>query len=46
MREGVAIVFSTHQPDLARAAADQVMIMEDGRVVNSGPAAIVLHDKS
>jgi len=46
MREGVAIVFSTHQPDLARAAADQVMIMEDGRVVNSGPAAVVLHEPS
>jgi ABC-type multidrug transport system ATPase subunit len=46
MREGVAVVFSTHQPDLARAAADQVIIMEQGRVAQQGAAAVVLDEHS
>jgi ABC-2 type transport system ATP-binding protein len=46
MREGVAVVFSTHQPDLARAAADQVIMMEQGRVAQQGAAAVVLDEHS
>jgi ABC-2 type transport system ATP-binding protein len=40
--EGVAVVFSTHQNDLARAAADDVMLLEDGRAVAFGAAETVL----
>jgi ABC-2 type transport system ATP-binding protein len=40
--EGVTVVFSTHQNDLALAAADDVMLLEAGRAVGFGEAAAVL----
>jgi ABC-2 type transport system ATP-binding protein len=44
MREGVAVCFSTHQRDLALAAADRVMLLEHGRCVALGNAADVLDE--
>ena len=38
---GVAVVASLHQVDLARAYADRIVAMRDGRVVEDAPAAAV-----
>jgi ABC-2 type transport system ATP-binding protein len=40
--DGVAVVFSTHQADLARAAADRVLLMRGGRRVRYGEPDAVL----
>ncbi|MEJ8654008.1 ABC transporter ATP-binding protein [Streptomyces sp. MS1.AVA.3] len=39
---GVAVLLATHQADLARAVADRVVALEDGKVVASGDPATVL----
>jgi ABC-type multidrug transport system ATPase subunit len=39
--EGVAVVFSTHQADLARAAADHVLLMHDGRGRHGDPDTVL-----
>ncbi|HVK21877.1 MAG TPA: ATP-binding cassette domain-containing protein [Actinokineospora sp.] len=41
-RQGVAIVLLTHDLDMVRALADDVMVLLDGKVVESGPADQVL----
>ncbi|WP_436495157.1 ABC transporter ATP-binding protein [Actinokineospora sp. HUAS TT18] len=41
-RQGVAIVLLTHDLDMVRALADDVVVLLDGRVVESGPADQVL----
>ncbi len=42
--QGIAILFSTHHLDLARAWADEAAVMSDGRVVAAGPCADLLAD--
>jgi ABC-2 type transport system ATP-binding protein len=39
--EGVAVVFSTHQADLARAAADHVLVMHNGRGRHGDPESVL-----
>ena len=41
-RRGLAYVLVTHDIDVVRAMAHHVMVMKDGRVVESGPAGQVL----
>ena len=40
--EGIAVVMATHEMSFAREAADRVVFMADGVVVEQGPAAQVL----
>ena len=35
--EGISIVFTTHEPDFAAAAAANVVLMAEGRVLETGP---------
>ena len=42
--EGLSLVFSTHDLVLARHFADEVAVMEDGRVIAAGPAGAMLDD--
>ncbi|GGX22166.1 ABC transporter ATP-binding protein [Streptomyces malachitofuscus] len=35
---GIAVVLLSHDPDVVRALADEVIVMRSGRVVESGPA--------
>jgi peptide/nickel transport system ATP-binding protein len=42
MERGLACVAVTHDLHLVRAFADRVMVLKEGRVVESGPAATVL----
>ncbi|MFF3288771.1 ABC transporter ATP-binding protein [Streptomyces sp. NPDC003023] len=37
-REGIAVVLLSHDLEVVRALADEVLVMRDGRVVESGPA--------
>ncbi len=39
---GVTVIFSTHEPDLAAAAASFVVLMRQGATLAAGPAAEVL----
>ena len=46
-RLGVAYLFITHDLTVARAITDDVMVMEDGRIVETGKTADVLdHPRS
>lgn len=40
--QGVALVLLSHDLAMVRALADRVAVMHEGRVVESGPAAVVL----
>lgn len=42
-REGIAVVVLSHDLDLVRALADEVVVMRDGRVVESAPADRLWH---
>ncbi|MDN3261220.1 ATP-binding cassette domain-containing protein [Streptomyces sp. CSDS2] len=37
-REGIAVVLLSHDLDVVRALADEVLVLREGRVVESGPA--------
>ncbi|WMX44100.1 ATP-binding cassette domain-containing protein [Streptomyces roseicoloratus] len=37
-REGIAVVLLSHDLDVVRALADEVLVMQDGHVAESGPA--------
>ncbi|MEU8351548.1 MULTISPECIES: ABC transporter ATP-binding protein [unclassified Streptomyces] len=37
-RQGIAVVLLSHDLDVVRALADEVLVMREGRVVESGPA--------
>jgi len=39
---GVAVVFTTHEPDMAQGVAHRVLLMREGQVVASGQAEAVL----
>lgn len=39
---GVAVVLATHDPDVARYLADEVLVLEDGRVADRGAPDVVL----
>lgn len=39
---GVAVVFTTHEPDMVQGVADSVLLMREGRVVASGWTEMVL----
>jgi ABC-type polar amino acid transport system ATPase subunit len=41
-REGRALLIATHDVDFARAVADDILVLSDGRIVEQGPAAAVL----
>ncbi|WP_117210391.1 ABC transporter ATP-binding protein [Allorhizocola rhizosphaerae] len=45
-RRGLAIVIATHDLGAARRLADDVVVLRDGQVCESGPAARVLHAPS
>lgn len=40
--QGIAVVFSTHDPDHAFLAADRALLLGEGRVLDCGPAAEVI----
>jgi peptide/nickel transport system ATP-binding protein len=37
-----AVVVASRDPDVARALADDILVLDDGAVIESGPAAAVL----
>ncbi|MFM9372968.1 ABC transporter ATP-binding protein [Streptomyces sp. Da 82-17] len=37
-RQGIAVVLLSHDLDVVRALADEILVLRDGRVVESGPA--------
>jgi peptide/nickel transport system ATP-binding protein len=39
---GVAVVLLTHDLDVVRALADEIVVLQEGRVVEAGPAADIL----
>lgn len=41
-REGIGILFTSHEPDHALAVADRVLLLKDGRVAAEGPPAGVM----
>ncbi|EFL21307.1 oligopeptide/dipeptide ABC transporter, ATP-binding protein [Streptomyces himastatinicus ATCC 53653] len=41
--QGIAVVLLSHDLDVVRTLADEVVVMRDGRVVESGPAERVWH---
>lgn len=45
-REGRAVVVVLHDLNLAAAFADEIVLMREGRAVESGPAATVLTDEA
>ncbi|WP_405705962.1 ABC transporter ATP-binding protein [Streptomyces sp. NBC_00069] len=42
--QGIAVVLLSHDLDVVRELADEVVVMRDGRVVDRGPASFVLED--
>ena len=42
--EGTTMIVVTHEMHFAREAADRVIFMEDGRIVEQGPPEQVLDD--
>jgi polar amino acid transport system ATP-binding protein len=48
--EGMTMVVVTHEMGFARAAADRIVMMEDGRILEEGPAATMItaprHDRT
>ncbi|MFE9429142.1 ATP-binding cassette domain-containing protein [Kitasatospora sp. NPDC006697] len=42
LADGVAVMLVTHHADLAREVADRVVLLEEGRLVDQGPANEVL----
>jgi ABC-2 type transport system ATP-binding protein len=44
LADGVAVLLATHHPHLARAVADRVLLLSDGRVVAEGTPDEVLAD--
>jgi len=45
-QQGVTIVFTTHEPDVASALATHMVLMRDGHVLQSGTAEEVMTDSS
>jgi len=43
--EGVTILFSTHEPDVAAAIAKQAVLMRDGKILKAGMIADVITDQ-
>jgi polar amino acid transport system ATP-binding protein len=43
-RSGTTMIVVTHEIGFARRAADRVVFMDDGRIVESGPPEQVLDD--
>jgi cobalt/nickel transport system ATP-binding protein len=43
--QGMTVVFSTHDIQLAQSWADEVAIMQAGRIIASGDAAAILEDE-
>ena len=44
--QGVTIVFTTHEPDVASALATDMVLMREGEVLETGPADQVMNDRS
>ena len=44
-REGMTLVFSTHDVDLAHRLADEIALFREGRVLAQGPAEAILTDR-
>jgi polar amino acid transport system ATP-binding protein len=44
--EGMTMIIVTHEIGFAREVADRVVFMDEGRIVESGPAAQVLDNPS
>jgi iron complex transport system ATP-binding protein len=44
--QGVTIVFTTHEPDVASALATHMVLMREGEILQSGPVDQVMNDVS
>jgi iron complex transport system ATP-binding protein len=42
MRQGITMVYTTHEPESALAIADQAMLIKDGRLQDAGAVEDVL----
>ena len=42
--DGMTMVLATHEMGFARQVADQVVFLDGGRVLESGPPSVVLHE--
>jgi polar amino acid transport system ATP-binding protein len=42
-RDGMALLMVTHEIGFARRAADRVVVLADGRIIEEGPPAQVLN---
>ena len=45
-KEGLTMVMATHQMDFARALADEIVFMQDGRIIEQGSPAQLLDQKT
>jgi polar amino acid transport system permease protein len=43
-REGLTLILVTHEMGFARRAADRVVVLADGKIIEDGPPSIVLDD--
>ena len=43
-REGLTLILVTHEMGFARRAADRVVVLADGKIIEDGPPDIVLDD--
>ena len=41
-KQNATVLFTTHDPDVASACADNIVLMRDGRILNAGPAGEML----
>jgi iron complex transport system ATP-binding protein len=44
--QGVTIVFTTHEPDVASALATHMVLMREGEILQTGPIDQVMNDVS
>jgi iron complex transport system ATP-binding protein len=44
--QGVTIIFTTHEPDVACALATHVVLMREGEVLQTGPSDQVITDSA
>lgn len=45
-RQGVSVIFTTHEPEVASQLADQMILMRDGKVMGAGSAGDVFEGKT
>ena len=45
-RQGVSVIFTTHEPEVASQLADQMILMREGKVMGAGSAGDVFEGKT